>query len=194
MHNKYYYLVNGITLYRLVMAPILIFFAFDEQLDLFKWLIALSFLTDAFDGYLARRYKAVSVLGAKIDSVADDLTIFAAFIGVVVFRYEFLKQHIILLGLLFFLYLFQLISALVRYRKPSGFHTYTAKIAAVLQGIFLVALFFFPEPFYILFYAALIFTALDLVEEIVLVFLLPQWQADVKGLFWVIRGRHIKRV
>jgi cardiolipin synthase (CMP-forming) len=194
MNTKYYYLVNGITLYRLVMAPLLIFLAFNKQLDLFKWLITLSFLTDAFDGYLARRYKAVSVLGAKIDSVADDLTIFAAFVGVVVFRYEVLKQQIVLLALLFFLYLIQLIAALVRYRKPSGFHTYTAKIAAVLQGIFLISLFFFPEPFYILFYVALIFTALDIVEEIVLVFMLPHWQADVKGLFWVIRGRHIKRV
>src|SRR6187200_2398330 len=123
MNNKYYYLVNGITLYRLLMAPLLIFFAFSRQLDLFKWLIALSFLTDSFDGYLARRYKAVSILGTRIDSIADDLTIVAGLIGAVVFRYEFLKQQIVLLSLLFILYLFQLIAALVRYGKQTGFHT-----------------------------------------------------------------------
>ena len=190
MINKYYYLVNGITLYRLVMAPLLIFFAFSRQLDLFKWLIAVSFLTDSFDGYLARRHKAVSVLGTRIDSIADDLTIVAGLIGAVVFRYEFLKQQIVLLSLLFILYLFQLIAALVRYGKQTGFHTYTAKIAAVLQGIFLILLFFFPEPFCLLFYVTVFFTALDLVEEIILVFMLPQWQADIKGLFWIMKAKH----
>jgi len=29
-------------------------------------------------------------------------------------------------------------------------------------------------------------TALDLVEEIILVLLLPHWQANVKGLYWAI--------
>lgn len=192
INNKYYYLVNGITLYRLVMAPLLILVAFNQQLNVFKWLIAISFLTDSFDGYLARRHKAVSVLGTKIDSVADDFTIVAALVGVILFRNGFLKQHIVLLGLLFSLYLFQLIAALVRYGKPTGFHIYTAKIAAVLQGLFLILLFFFSEPIYILFYVALLFTALDLVEEILLVFILPQWQANVKGLFWVIKEKHFK--
>ena len=191
MDNKYYYLVNSITLYRLVMAPLLIFLAFGGQFNLFKWLLAFSFLTDAFDGYLARRHNAVSVLGARVDSVADDLTIIAALTGVVAFRYGFLKEQAVLLLLLFLLYLFQLIAALVRYGKPTGFHTYLAKTAAVFQGIFLVLLFLFPEPFYILFYIALILTALDLLEEIILVFILPQWQANVKGIFWVMKAKQI---
>ena len=174
------------------MAPLLIFLAIYHQFHFFKWLIALSFLTDLFDGYLARRHHAVSIFGARLDSVADDLTILAGMVCVVAFRYEFLNQQIILFLLLLILYLVQLIVALLKYGKPTGFHTYTAKAAAVLQGVFLVLLFFFTQPFYVLFYVAFLFTALDLVEEIVLVFILPQWQADIKGLFWLMRSKPLK--
>ena len=36
---------------------------------------------------------------------------------------------------------------------------------------------------------AAIVTGLDLVEEIILILLLPKWETDVKGLFWVLRRR-----
>jgi CDP-diacylglycerol--glycerol-3-phosphate 3-phosphatidyltransferase len=71
----------------------------------------------------------------------------------------------------------------------TSFHTYIAKIAAVLQGIFMIAFFFFPQPVYWLFYLAFIFTAIDLIEEIILVFLIPQFKTDVKGLYWLKKGR-----
>jgi CDP-diacylglycerol--glycerol-3-phosphate 3-phosphatidyltransferase len=75
----------------------------------------------------------------------------------------------------------------------SNFHTYAAKMAAVLQGVFLLLLFFLDEPVYPLFYLAVAVTAIDLVEEIILVLLLPQWKANVKGLYWVMRKKQSER-
>lgn len=189
MDKKYFYIVNALTLYRLVTAPLLIFLAFNDRADIFKWLLAASFLTDAFDGYLSRRFKVASIAGSKLDSIADQLNVFAALTGIIFLRPEFLKQQAILLALLFALYLFKIILALIRYGKISGFHTYAAKVAAILQGVFLILFFFLPEPVYPLFYLTIIITAIDLAEEIVLVLLLPQWAANVKGLFWVLRKK-----
>ncbi|HET9053719.1 MAG TPA: CDP-alcohol phosphatidyltransferase family protein, partial [Cyclobacteriaceae bacterium] len=45
-----YYIVNAITMYRLVSAPLLLVLAGMGQHEWFKWLIAFSFLTDAIDG------------------------------------------------------------------------------------------------------------------------------------------------
>ena len=70
----------------------------------------------------------------------------------------------------------------------TGFHTWLAKTAALLQGIFLLLVFFTDQPFMPLFYAAAIITILQLIEEIILVHLLPQWQANVKGLYWVLKN------
>jgi CDP-diacylglycerol--glycerol-3-phosphate 3-phosphatidyltransferase len=44
------------------------------------WLFVLAAVTDAFDGYIARRYGMVSRLGAFLDPVADKLMVCAALV------------------------------------------------------------------------------------------------------------------
>jgi hypothetical protein len=51
--------------------------------------------------------------------------------------------------------------------------------------MFLILSFFRREPPLLLFYTAIAVTAIQLLEEIVLIFLLPEWRTDVKGLYWV---------
>lgn len=148
-------------------------------------MLAISFFTDLIDGILARKFRIASVFGSKLDSMADDLTVVAAIIGVFVLKPQFIYDNRVIFIILFALFLFQTVFALIKYRKISSFHTYLAKVAAILQGTFLVLLFFFPEPLYFLFYAAAIVTALDLIEEIILVMIIPKWEANVKGLYWV---------
>lgn len=187
MLKKSYYLINGITLYRLVASPILIYFIYTGNLNLFKWLLAINFFTDLIDGFLARRYKVTSIAGSRLDSIADDLNILSAIIGLFVFKPQFIKAHITVLIVLFVLFILQNIFALIRYRKITSFHTYFAKLAALLQGIFLILCFFLPEPNIFLFYSAALITAIELIEETILVTLLPDWQANVKGLYWVLK-------
>lgn len=184
MNKPIYYVVNGLTLYRLLAAPVLLFFVITGQIDVFKWLLAASFLTDAIDGYMARRFGVTSEQGSKLDSIADDLTVVAAIAGLFVLRPEFIREQWSVIIPLAVLYGLQLTLALVRYGKISSFHTYLAKGAAVLQGVFLV-LAFFAEPIVPLFYAVALLTAIDLLEEAALVVVLPRWQVNVKGLYWV---------
>lgn len=187
MYKQSRYIVNGITWYRIIAAPILLVLIFTKQFDIFKWLLALSFFTDLIDGYLARKYKVVSIMGSRLDSVGDDLTVFAATIGLFVFESEFVRKEFIILIILFSLFVVQTVLALVRYKKISSFHTYFAKLAAILQGLFFILIFLLPEPLYFLFYLAAVVTGIELLEEIILVVLLSQWEANVKGLFWVLK-------
>jgi len=185
MQKLSYKIINSITIYRIIAAPLLAYLAFTKNLDLFKWLLAISFSTDLIDGYLARRFKVTSTVGSKLDSIGDDLTIVAALIGLFVFKYQFIHEQIVILGILFALYILQNVLAFMRYKRMSSFHTYLAKTAAILQGLFFILLFFFKEPVYFLFYGASIITFLDLLEEIILVLILPQWETNVKGVYWV---------
>jgi CDP-diacylglycerol--glycerol-3-phosphate 3-phosphatidyltransferase len=184
-----FYIINAITTYRLLVAPILVFMIFNHNLTLFKWMLPISFFTDLIDGVLARKFRTTSVFGSRLDSIADDLTIVAAIIGVCVFKTQFVKENLVVVFILLTLYIFQTGFALIKYHKISSFHTYLAKIAAILQGVFLILIFFFQQPLYFLFYSATIATALDLIEEIVLVIIIPKWEVNVKGLYWVIKSR-----
>jgi phosphatidylglycerophosphate synthase len=187
-HKRAWYIINGITVYRIIAAPFLLILLFTGQVGIFKWLLALSFFTDLIDGYLARKFKVTSVMGTRLDSIGDDLTVLVAVIGLFVLKADFIKeQKLIFIGLLA-LFLIQVAYAFKRYRKMTGFHTWLAKTAALLQGIFLLLVFFTHQPIMPLFYAAAIITMLQLIEEIILVHLLSQWQANVKGLYWVLKN------
>ena len=188
VNKNSYYIVNGITIYRIVAAPVLFLLIINHRQDIFKWLLAISFLTDAIDGFIARRYKITSKLGSTLDSIGDDVTIVAAVTGIFVLKPEFVRQQATPIIMLLALFLLQTILALIRYRKLSSFHTYAAKIAAILEGIFLL-LFFFDKPVDILFSITAVVIAIDLLEEIILAMLLPNWETDVKGLYWIMKRK-----
>lgn len=185
-HKKAWYVINGITLYRIIAAPFLLILILAGQFDIFKWLLGVSFFTDLIDGFLARKYKVASILGTKLDSIGDDLTVLVALIGLFVLKLPFIKQHAVIFIILLVLFLVQTTCAFIRYGKMTSFHTYLAKIAALLQGVFLLLVFFTDEPNLILFYAAAGITILELTEEIILIGLLREWKANVKGIYWVL--------
>ena len=182
---KKLYIINGITFYRILAAPVLVYLIFAHRFDIFKWLLLLSFFTDALDGYLARMYKITSAFGSRIDSIADDLTIVAAIIGIYVWHPTFILYEIVPVSILLVLYLVQNGLALIRYGRLTSFHTYSAKMAAILQGVFMVVYFFIPYPVYWLFNLAAILTIIDLLEEIILILLLRKYRTDVRGLYWL---------
>jgi cardiolipin synthase len=187
MRKRLFYIVNGITLYRLLAVPKLLHVIAKKRIDTFKWLLGISFLTDAIDGFLARRYKVTSEFGSRLDSIADDATIAAAIIGVVVFFPHFVKDQRTMVSIMLTLYLGQMVMSMAKYGKISSFHTLSAKVAAVLQGSFLVASFFRHRPVKGLFYASAIATIIDLLEETAMVAMLPKWKADVKGV-WAVKS------
>jgi len=182
-------LVNLITLYRIFAFPILIALLLDGETEWFKWLLLACFLTDAIDGFLARQFKATSVLGSKLDSIGDDLTVLAAIVGVCMLHWEFVEGNVLVIAPVIALYLVQLGLALWRYGRISTFHTYLAKVAAVITAVFLLTAFFFEPIWYPLFYLAIAATALDMMEEIALVLVMKEDRSDVKGLYWVLRER-----
>lgn len=192
MKSRNYYLINAITAYRIVAAPILIFLAIMGYIDVFKWLLPVSFFTDLIDGFLARKFKVTSIFGSKLDSIGDDLSFVAAVVGAFIFKLDFISDNLVIVSTLLGLYLLQTIIALTKYGRITSLHTYMAKLATLFQGFFLIFLFLFPHPIYWLFYAAAIITIIDLIEEIIILFYLPVWEANVQGIYWVLRRRFKK--
>jgi CDP-diacylglycerol--glycerol-3-phosphate 3-phosphatidyltransferase len=184
-----YYLINGITLYRVVAAPFLLGLLLSGPPVWFKWMVALSFFTDMIDGVLARLFRVNSALGARLDSIGDDLTVLITTAGLLMIKPELLTEQWMWLLPLVILFLIQTAYALYRYKRISSFHTRLAKLAAFAQGLFLLTFWFFDTIHYPLFYTAVIITMLELAEEIVLVAWFKEWTTDVKGLYWAWKKR-----
>src|SRR6185295_4667188 len=62
---------NSITLGRLVLVPLVVWLIIDHEMEAAFLLFLLAGLSDAADGYLAKRYGWNSELGAYLDPIAD---------------------------------------------------------------------------------------------------------------------------
>jgi CDP-diacylglycerol--glycerol-3-phosphate 3-phosphatidyltransferase len=174
------------------MGPVLIILAVSGYYDFFKWLLPFSYATDLVDGFLARKYRVATTDGAKMDSYGDDITVAASIVGLFVFKIDFIIEHWIILVLLLALFALQTLLAFKTYKRMTSYHTYLAKLAAILQGTFFILLFLLEFPMMSLFYAACYVTMLELIEEIILVKVIKQWRTNVKGLYWVLKEQRKK--
>lgn len=71
---------NFITLMRMAMVPFLVIAVSDKDYLLALWIFIIAGLTDALDGYLARKMDMQSLIGAYFDPIADKMLITVAYI------------------------------------------------------------------------------------------------------------------
>ena len=69
--NRWFTLPNLFSEFRIVAAPFLLLLAWHNLSYWFLALLFLALLSDAIDGYLARRLHETSELGTQLDSFGD---------------------------------------------------------------------------------------------------------------------------
>ena len=62
---------NFVTLARLLSVPAMVWLILSDRLDWAFWLFVAAGLSDAIDGYIAKRFDQRSQLGALLDPIAD---------------------------------------------------------------------------------------------------------------------------
>lgn len=83
-------LPNKITIVRVLMIPFFLIFMLTDFVEYSKYIAAAIFiiacLTDALDGYIARKYKLITDFGKFMDPLADKLLVCSALICFVELR------------------------------------------------------------------------------------------------------------
>jgi CDP-diacylglycerol--glycerol-3-phosphate 3-phosphatidyltransferase len=185
---KNYNIADWFSFYRIAAAPLLLCLILLDERLLFSWFLLASYSTDAIDGYLARKLKISSPRGSQLDSFGDQITLAMGIIGLLCFENEFMRKNLILILIAFIPYIVQMILAYSKYGKATAFHTYLAKLSAIIQSIFIIwALFLGPE--YVLFYVMIVIGLLETFEEISLIFMFDNWASDVKGIYWALKDK-----
>ena len=81
---------NKITLIRIAMIPVFLFFFLTNIVPFSSYIALLIFIvaaaTDGIDGHIARKYNQITDFGKFIDPLADKILVVSALIGMVYFR------------------------------------------------------------------------------------------------------------
>ena len=77
---KFAYLPNAVTLSRLFLVPVLILVLKQEGYISALVIFLVAGVSDALDGYIAKRFNLVSQLGAVLDPLADKVLLVSAYI------------------------------------------------------------------------------------------------------------------
>jgi phosphatidylglycerophosphate synthase len=132
---------NLLSSFRLVVTPFLFIVARLNQPNLFLAILAVSLLTDAVDGFIARRLKVTSKNGAMLDSWGDFCTF-----GTVALCSWWLWPEIMHRELFFVItgiisLLFPVIAGFLKFKRLPCYHTWAAKIQAVIMCLAIYLLF-----------------------------------------------------
>ena len=183
-----YSVAEWIPFLRLVSVPFIVALVLLDWRVLAGFAYLVSFSSDALDGFVARRFNMESDRRGRLDSIADEFLLAAGMLAFYRFETTFFQAHLSLILIILSLYGFQLVFSLIRYGTFSSFHTISARAAAVVQAVFLTSIFFFTPPPW-LFYTMIILSAIELLEENLLIAMFPTWRAHVNGIYWVMRER-----
>ncbi|MBX5480231.1 MAG: CDP-diacylglycerol--glycerol-3-phosphate 3-phosphatidyltransferase [Myxococcaceae bacterium] len=84
--EQFWNVPNLLTLLRILAIPLFVWFTYDADPWYSVWaaaIFALASITDVIDGYLARKWNQMTVVGKLLDPLADKLIVTAAFVMMV---------------------------------------------------------------------------------------------------------------
>lgn len=172
---------------RLAGMPLLLGFAWHGRLSAFLLALALLLLTDALDGFVARRYNWQSPLGTRLDSWGDlaiytTLPLCAWWLFPEVVRAEWPFVLLVVLG-----YLLPLCVALLKFHTITSYHTWADKLAAVTLSLGVLLL--FATGANALFRLGVGVLVLAALEEVAITLHLERRRDNIHSLWHLRRGR-----
>ena len=132
---------NILSALRLAAVAPLLALAWSGRPLPFLGLLLAAILSDAVDGWLARRYNVRSRVGVRLDSAAD----YAIYIAVPLCGWwlwpDIVAREALSFVLVVVAYALPGAVALVRFRRLASYHTWAAKLAVVVLSVAVLVLF-----------------------------------------------------
>jgi len=182
-------LPNVISIFRLFAAPVMLAMAVGQMHDAFAWFLVPALLSDAADGWLARKLQCESQLGSLLDSLADTLLMLVIILSIWFLHPAVYQQHWPIFAIVVVVWSIAHLLALFRYGRLASFHTRLLQTGIVLFAVFAMVLFIYGFIPWML-YLAGIFSLIGAIEHFTLLVLVPEWTPNIRGgLLEVLRNR-----
>ncbi len=172
---------NYLTATRIALMPAVLVAALGGSRQWFVVLLVASLLTDAVDGFIARRLKAETDFGRKLDSAADYLTLLTGIAGIALLWPELMHRELpwVVAGLTGFFMV--VVYGFARLGRALCYHTWATKVLAVALALALVPL--LAEWTDIPFHVVMVMQVLGSLEELAIAALVP-WHAGEVPTAW----------
>ena len=183
IHSDFAHVPNSITCFRIVGSVVLLFLpSFSVA---FYVLYSLCGVSDAVDGFIARRFKLTSDLGSRLDSIADLLFYAAMLVHVIPFL---VSQYVptavwYTVSALILLRVGTYLLAAVKYHRFSSLHTYANKATGIML---------FSVPYLLLFanptvvsWIACVACAVSSIEELLIHCCVKEYPSEAKTIFHI---------
>ena len=187
MHKQQhiYNLPNLVSSIRILIAPLLFYFAFNKLENWFLVALLFSAATDVLDGYLARKLQQITRLGSQLDSWGD-FTIYSTMaVCAWIIWPEIVQREILYFSMILFSFLLPVGIGLLKFGSFTSYHTWSVKLAVFVTFIGYIALFsgLADWPFvlasYLCVYAG--------IEEIVITLVSSRERVDVRSIWAALR-------
>ncbi|HVZ83873.1 MAG TPA: CDP-alcohol phosphatidyltransferase family protein [Terracidiphilus sp.] len=169
--------------FRLLLAPAMVLCALRLAAPQ-PWLgamIAAGFLSDVFDGILARRWGTATAALRVADSAVDMVFYIAVLAAAVARHGPVIRERMSLVAALLAMEAGRMLFDWIRYRRMASYHSYASKAWGMLLAAATIALLCFDRAYWLV-TAALAWGILCNAEGIAMSCLLPEWTHDVKTL------------
>jgi CDP-diacylglycerol--glycerol-3-phosphate 3-phosphatidyltransferase len=185
-----YSIPNLLSLLRLALVPVLVVAACLNEDQLFLLLLGICLLSDMLDGYFARKLQQVTEFGARLDSWADMATYAMMILGLNLIWPTIFNQQFLYLVAATLSYVLPVVVALVRFSSFPSYHTWGAKLAAVLIAPAFYLLVLYDEQTF--FRLVIIFHVLVAMEEIAITMMLKKPKTNVASILTILSSSDSK--
>lgn len=127
---KIKYAANIISISRILLSIVILLFM--NNIIIFSIVYILCGVSDILDGFIARKTSTQSILGAKIDSIADCVMYIVIIVILLKLKMEIIISFIPLISIIFFIRIINLVVGVYKYKTLAMIHTIGNKITGLL--------------------------------------------------------------
>jgi len=180
-NREIYNLPNLVSFIRILLAPVLFYFAFNQEPVWFLAALMFSGFTDVLDGFIARILHQVTTLGSRLDSWGDFTIYTTMAICAWILWPDIVAEELISYVVIVISITSPVIVGLLKFRTITSYHTWTVKVAVVVTFVGYILLFagWLDWPFRV----AAVFCAVAALEEIAITLLIHHEHVDVRTIW-----------
>jgi CDP-diacylglycerol--glycerol-3-phosphate 3-phosphatidyltransferase len=183
----------ALTALRALLAPVVVVLAlFAPRPEAFAACLVTAFLSDVFDGIVARRLGIATPTLRRLDSVADSLFYVAALFAAWHLHPEVLRHHAVALAVLGALELARYAFDLHKFGREASYHMWSSKLWGIALFAGFVSLLVFGSDGLAVSAAICVGIVAD-VEGLAISVTLSEWKSDVASIVHAIRLRTAAR-
>ena len=173
---------------RFLIALVLLADSLDGKTGLgFVVLFVVAFLSDVFDGIIARRLGVASPRLRQWDGYADILLYSVVLISIRLTHPLMIQRYFLWISALLLLQVISWIFSLIKFGKMTSYHSYIAKLWGLSLFAATIGIFYFESERVGL--VPVVIGFISIVEDITMTAILPCWKNDILTVYQALQVR-----